>query len=67
MKGGTLLAITRPAVFGQVYRTRKKEKQKQKNILFYKQKLNKIPNLSKRPKIKVLCPYVPVHVAVEIN
>jgi hypothetical protein len=47
--GGTLLAITRLAVFGQDSHTRKKEKEKEKrNILFYKQKLNKFLKFKKR-------------------
>jgi hypothetical protein len=30
MRGGTLLAMAHPAVFGQVYHTRKKEKENKK-------------------------------------
>jgi hypothetical protein len=60
MKEGILLAITCPAVFRQVYRTRKKEKEKEKrNILFYKQKLNKFLNLKKGPKCKTPPPVCP--------
>jgi hypothetical protein len=34
IKRGTLLAITRPAIFEQVYHTRKKEKEKEKKYCY---------------------------------